>query len=404
MIKLGEKEDCLMFAESFKKKYLCQLMVDNRLLSSRMTGLLSNHMAEYDMWTFDKIKRVITQQNSMTVFYSLLTHQLIMWVLKPGEGLVYFHVKKLPTNDITMIKHVEHLLESIISSVNMKDVAYRCENRALSTRDHDLNMLREKNKQLGKIYIQKENAELLSEGKENNNERENNKKKSPQNQLYDLLIGPMENILSGLEEGNHLVFIPDSLLYMCPFSSLVDYGGTCLGDRFGVSVVSSVFTLDRCHVNEAENMKVSKNKNSCTKRIQPARGWCATVKRDCANCIHLILPLRRPGPPVFLGSQACDPAAWLAERQLLAGDIESNPGPKPTLKKTFYTHSLNTLIHQSSKLKYIVMSSTYIKYEHLVLVFKNNSPNIEPCGILIFISIKFDLVFFYFTSWIRFNK
>ena len=26
--------------------------------------------------------------------------------------------------------------------------------------------------------------------------------------------------------------------------------------------------------------------------IQPARGWCATVKRDCANCIHLILPLR----------------------------------------------------------------------------------------------------------------
>ena len=22
--------------------------------------------------------------------------------------------------------------------------------------------------------------------------------------------------------------------------------------------------------------------------IQPARGWCATVNRDCANCIHLI--------------------------------------------------------------------------------------------------------------------
>ena len=36
-----------------------------------------------------------------------------------------------------------------------------------------------------------------------------------------------------------------------------------------------------------------------TKRIQPARGWCATVKRDCANCIHLILPLLRPRPPVF---------------------------------------------------------------------------------------------------------
>ena len=45
--------------------------------------------------------------------------------------------------------------------------------------------------------------------------------------------------------------------------------------------------------------------------------------------------------PSFLGgSQSCYPAAWLAERQLLAGDIESNPGPKPTLKKPFI-HSLN---------------------------------------------------------------
>ena len=38
------------------------------------------------------------------------------------------------------------------------------------------------------------------------------------------------------------------------------------------------------------------------------------------------LPLRRPGLPVFWGSQPCVPAAWLAERLLLAGDIESNPG------------------------------------------------------------------------------
>ena len=40
----------------------------------------------------------------------------------------------------------------------------------------------------------------------------------------------------------------------------------------------------------------------------------------------------------FWGSQPCVPAAWLAERLLLAGDIESNPGPRPTLK-TPYTHT-----------------------------------------------------------------
>ena len=30
--------------------------------------------------------------------------------------------------------------------------------------------------------------------------------------------------------------------------------------------------------------------------------------------------------PIFWGNQSCNPAAWLAERHLLAGDIESNPG------------------------------------------------------------------------------
>ena len=57
-----------------------------------------------------------------------------------------------------------------------------------------------------------------------------------------------------------------------------------------------------------------------TKRIQPARGWCATVNMDCANCIRLILLLRRTGPPVFWGKPAMLRETWV---------------------KSFYTHSLN---------------------------------------------------------------
>ena len=44
-------------------------------------------------------------------------------------------------------------------------------------------------------------------------------------------------------------------------------------------------------------------------------------------------------PPSFLGSQPCVPVAWLAERLLLAGDIESNPGPRPTLKTLSHTRT-----------------------------------------------------------------
>ena len=49
---------------------------------------------------------------------------------------------------------------------------------------------------------------------------------------------------------------------------------------------------------------------------------------------------------------------------------------------------------KSYKLKYIVVSSAYIKYAKLVMVFTMslmyNYANMEPCGIPAFISIKFD--------------
>ena len=64
-----------------------------------------------------------------------------------------------------------------------------------------------------------------------------------------------------------------------------------------------------------------------TKRIQPARGWCATVPQSgglfggtLCKLYPPTPPLRRPGLPVFCGSQPCVPAAWLAERLLLARD------------------------------------------------------------------------------------
>ena len=65
------------------------------------------------------------------------------------------------------------------------------------------------------------------------------------------------------------------------------------------------------------------NTYDCTKRIQPARGWCATVRGGgLCKLYPPTPPLRRPGHPVFWGSQPCVPTAWLAERLLLAGDIE----------------------------------------------------------------------------------
>ena len=68
-----------------------------------------------------------------------------------------------------------------------------------------------------------------------------------------------------------------------------------------------------------------------------SRGDCSG--EHCANCIHLPRLSGGPAAQFFLGSQPCVFATWLAERLLLAGDIESNPGPKPTLKTLTHTRT-----------------------------------------------------------------
>ena len=88
--------------------------------------------------------------------------------------------------------------------------------------------------------------------------------------------------------------------------------------------------------------------------IQPARGWCATVKRDCANCIHLILPLRRPRPPVFLGKPVMPPRRMAGRAPAPCGRHRVQSRTKTNTKTILHSlnppHSQNTLIHQSNPL------------------------------------------------------
>ena len=72
-----------------------------------------------------------------------------------------------------------------------------------------------------------------------------------------------------------------------------------------------------------------------------------------------ILPPKGGPSPVFWGGHPQDPRMWMAARNLLAGDIESNPGPKtnpphtpttdicPTCKKPFTNRQYSLLCHST---------------------------------------------------------
>ena len=70
--------------------------------------------------------------------------------------------------------------------------------------------------------------------------------------------------------------------------------------------------------------------------------WQQRTRFTCCNTVQIVSTYpasQEARPPSFLGIQPCVPAAWLAERLLLAGDIESNPGPTPTLKTLTHTRT-----------------------------------------------------------------
>ena len=89
LTKLGNKEECLQFAEAFRKRPLTQT---HNYQASALTS--QSHTAPWDIWTVERMNRIVSEQNSTVLYYSLLKTNLLIWLLKPGEGLVRFYSRK----------------------------------------------------------------------------------------------------------------------------------------------------------------------------------------------------------------------------------------------------------------------------------------------------------------------
>ena len=64
------------------------------------------HDVHRDTWTFDRMHRVVSQQNGTVLFYSLLKHSLLLWVMQPGVGLVRFYTGR-SFKEITLRQQVK---------------------------------------------------------------------------------------------------------------------------------------------------------------------------------------------------------------------------------------------------------------------------------------------------------
>ncbi|KAK7094678.1 tetratricopeptide repeat protein 28-like [Littorina saxatilis] len=249
LAKMGDKEEALQYAEAHRKRTVTQL--PNHHVTC--AGVAHFHDVHHEAWTYDRMHRVVSQQSGTVLFYSLLEHALLLWVIQPGVGLVRFYTGR-SFKETSMRQQVTSLLTELLTDKDQPDNFTTCESRALPLRGAHLDHLRKQNlKRLEKNNGKKDEGkseEKVVEKEVSSPSSSPAPRKSPQRQLYEILLSPVEDILMKMEEPRNLVIVPDKELHHCPFSALQDWRGTLIGKRFNLSYIPCLLQLDRVVQNE----------------------------------------------------------------------------------------------------------------------------------------------------------
>ncbi|ESO98992.1 hypothetical protein LOTGIDRAFT_231307 [Lottia gigantea] len=243
LAKIGNKEDCLEFAESCRKRCVTQLPN-----YSSVPG--QNVYRTSEKWSCQKLESVVSGQSATVLYYSLLDSNLLLWVLQPAEGLTRFYTRRAPKH-ITMTEKIENLLQQLFTGMDYKNRLNECENRALPSANSHIDAIRAKNQKLSKGT--KSNQ---SEVTRKTSEDEEASKRSVERQLYDILLSPIEDILSKLQPNSNLIIIPDKHLNHCPFSLLQNWTLVPLANRFTITYLPCLLLLDRVLRNEIEALRL----------------------------------------------------------------------------------------------------------------------------------------------------
>ena len=184
---------------------------------------------------------------------------------------------------ITSIKNVYHIC-NLLCYLNLVFLpCYVCitvigndldyENRSVPYRDEDLNVIRRKFKKLqsgdhvGESPLGKPDVGNLKTGKPEVEKSDDTRAKNersmstqsasvPGQVLFKLLLAPVYDVLTDLEDGSPLVVVPDGCLFDCPFGAMKDWNGCYLADRFTISYVSSLYVLERVSRNEIDLLRL----------------------------------------------------------------------------------------------------------------------------------------------------
>ena len=266
----GYKDEALVYSEAFHRRLVTQLL-NASAWTSKSSLNMNSHCRSFDMWSIEKITRIVNEQNSTVLYYTMLPSCLLLWVLRPGHGVVRFYTAKHTHLKVPVSEYLETLIGNLLKKRNLRELMYDCENRALPEQGIKLKVAQRQNQELGgatgddtetdqfssELYSTEGSSTISLETNETDSDAKvpRTPQKSPERLLFDFLIAPVDDILSSLEENSPLVIIPDKELHRCPFGVIKDWNGIELRQRFWITYLPSIYVLDRVTKNEFNQLR-----------------------------------------------------------------------------------------------------------------------------------------------------
>ena len=260
----------------------------------------------------------------------------------------------------------------------------KCENRALPRPNSQLERKREWNAKLNTKEQRKEHvAELEAELASGTSlppvvvsDAINTKPRTPEQQLFDLLLAPIYSTLAALPCESPVVFIPDKELFQCPFGVIRDWTGTSLHEVFHISCMPSFYVLERVSNNDVDQTRY---RSDVELRRQQSRmaGMSSLLNSDTSpvnlptsksvipsvnvntKCVSNPLLARSLSCDIDTGSAAVDDCSW--QNDTAGGDSSDDMADRQVhIEKAMGSHTLTTLVTHTSTNTDVVASSVTV--------------------------------------------
>ncbi|MEH1765576.1 MAG: CHAT domain-containing protein [Nostoc sp.] len=218
-----------------QKKYQAALEISERSRNRSFVNLLAQQLSisEVNAPSTEQIKQVAKQQNATLVQYSIINDEVIINGKKQTkESELYIWVIK-PTGEIAF------------RSVDIKPL-WQKEKTSLS------DLIIKSRQSIGVV------SSNLKSGIQKVPDHNVNKSNQRLQKLYQLLIQPIADLLP-TQPDEHIIFIPQSELFLVPFAALQNAKGKYLIEQHTIATAPSIQVLDLLYQRQQQNKGVAKD-------------------------------------------------------------------------------------------------------------------------------------------------